>query len=92
MKFWPLWKLSMSGPWRVAVCGKPLKCVVCGGDEFRSRTFKHMDIGPQTTLGVICARCGFVHEFGALLSADLGDAVELYDYDESGAPARPSTG
>jgi hypothetical protein len=71
------------GPRRAAVYDRPLKCVVCGGEEFWDREVKlnttgmeFFDLGwaNRSALGVICARCGFIHQF-------LGDAIGFYDHD-----------
>ncbi|HKS98579.1 MAG TPA: hypothetical protein VJT31_03530 [Rugosimonospora sp.] len=70
-------------PRRAAVHNKPLQCVVCGGGEFWDREVKlnstameFFDLGwaNQSAIGVICARCGFVHQF-------LGDAIGFYAND-----------
>ncbi len=68
-------------PRLVTVLDRPLHCVVCGGAEFWDREVKlnstgmeFLDLGwaNQSALGLICARCGFVHEF-------VGDAVKLWE-------------
>ncbi|HET9656770.1 MAG TPA: hypothetical protein VFP72_15565 [Kineosporiaceae bacterium] len=70
------------------VHNKPLTCVVCGFAEFWNREVKLnstglelLDLGwaNQSALGLICARCGYVHEF-------VGDAVTLWKR-ERGYPA-----
>jgi predicted nucleic-acid-binding Zn-ribbon protein len=67
----------------VTVRGREFTCLVCGGREFGTREIKlnttgmeFFDLGwaNRSSLGVICAACGYVHEF-------LGDAVELWAVD-----------
>lgn len=67
-------------PRLATVLDQPLRCIVCGGEEFWDREVKLnstgmeiLDLGwaNQSALGLICARCGYVHEF-------VGDAVRLW--------------
>jgi len=71
-------------PRRATVLDQPLRCSICGFDEFWDREIKLnstgmelLDLGwaNQSALGLICARCGFVHEF-------VGDAVALWKVDQ----------
>jgi predicted nucleic-acid-binding Zn-ribbon protein len=75
-------------PRLVTVFDRPLLCLVCGAGEFWDREVKlnssameFLDLGwaNQSALGLICARCGYVHEF-------VGDTVSLWDRDH-GYPA-----
>lgn len=75
-------------PRLVTVHGRALRCLVCGGDEFWDREVKLNSSGMeffnlawanQSALGVLCASCGYVHEF-------VGDAVSLWER-EGGYPA-----
>jgi hypothetical protein len=70
------------------VNGQILRCLVCQGGLFSSRTIKLntgvmelLDLAwaNRTSLGVICDNCGYVHEF-------VGDTVRMLD-PETGAPA-----
>jgi len=75
---------SKREPRLVTVQDRPLRCLVCGTDEFWDREVKLNSTGMelfdlgwanQSALGLICANCGFVHEF-------LGDAVRLWKRDQ----------
>jgi hypothetical protein len=77
-------------PGLATVRGRPLQCVVCGGREFWDREVKLNSTGMellglgwanQSALGLICAMCGYVHEF-------IGNAVQLWQ-PQHGAPAQP---
>jgi hypothetical protein len=79
---------SKRQPRLVTVHDRPLRCLVCGADEFWDREVKLNSTGLElfdlgwanrSALGLICATCGFVHEF-------LGDAVSLWKRDH-GHPA-----
>ncbi len=70
-------------PRLAAVHDRPLSCIVCGADRFWDREIKLnstgmelLDLGwaNQSALGLVCAGCGFVHEF-------VGKAVTLWDGD-----------
>jgi predicted nucleic-acid-binding Zn-ribbon protein len=59
------------------------RCLVCGNRHFRDRpiklnttasTFLGLDWANRSSLGLVCCRCGYVHEF-------LGDQVGLWDED-----------
>ena len=65
------------------VHGRAMRCLVCGGREFWDREVKLNSTGMeffnlawanQSALGLVCAGCGYVHEF-------VGDAVALWDPD-----------
>jgi hypothetical protein len=71
-------------PVLVTVHNRPLRCVVCGTGEFWDREVKLnstgmelLDLGwaNQSALGLLCANCGFVHQF-------VGDAVNLWKRDQ----------
>lgn len=58
---------------------REIRCLVCGGDRFLQRTVKlntsgmeFLDLGwaNQSSLGLICISCGYLHEF-------VGDYVTL---------------
>jgi len=70
-------------PVLATVAGRPLRCLVCGGPEFWHREVKLNSTGMelfdlgwanQSALGLLCATCGYVHEF-------TGKAVELWKRD-----------
>jgi hypothetical protein len=70
-------------PSLATVRGRALRCLVCGGGGFWSRTIKlntsgmeFLDLGwaNASALGLICAECGYVHEFA-------GKAVQLWKAD-----------
>ena len=73
----------------ISVTGAKLcRCLVCGGGEFWDREvmlnssgmeFFNMAWANQSALGLLCATCGYVHEF-------VGDEVALWDR-EAGYPA-----
>ncbi|GAA3536300.1 hypothetical protein GCM10022234_36390 [Aeromicrobium panaciterrae] len=59
---------------KVIVLDKPLVCNVCGNDEFLQReikmqttgmTFFDLDFLNESSDGVVCNRCGYVHMFAA---------------------------
>ncbi|MEU6264105.1 hypothetical protein [Saccharopolyspora shandongensis] len=67
-------------PKLATVLGKAFRCLVCGWREFWSREVKLNSTGAemfgfawanQSALGLICDRCGYVHEFA-------GRRPELY--------------
>lgn len=71
---------SKRRPALATVFDTPFTCRVCAHDEFWHREIKLnstgmelLDLGWANTsaLGLICAHCGFVHEF-------VGDAVQLW--------------
>jgi hypothetical protein len=56
----------------VSIFDQPLTCVICGNDQFWYRELKmntsgmellNMSWANQSSSGVICAACGYVHEF-----------------------------
>ena len=60
---------------------KALHCVVCGSTQFWDREIKlnttgmeflGMEWANSSALGLVCASCGYVHEF-------VGDAVQMYE-------------
>lgn len=70
-------------PSLVTVHNRPLRCLVCGHETFWDRDVKLnstgmelLDLGwaNRSALGLICASCGYVHEF-------VGDAVALWKLD-----------
>jgi len=70
-----------AGPRLATVHNRPLLCLVCGGGEFWDREVKLNSSGMefmglawanQSALGLLCATCGYVHEF-------VGDSVILLD-------------
>jgi predicted nucleic-acid-binding Zn-ribbon protein len=74
-----------SRPSAVTVYGKALNCLVCGGTQFWDRELKMNSTGMElldlgwanaSSLGLICVRCGYVHEF-------VGDAVELWEVQDA---------
>lgn len=59
-------------PLSIEIRGKPLKCLVCGHDEFHTRdaqlntagmSFLNLDWINPTGRCYICARCGYIHWF-----------------------------
>jgi predicted nucleic-acid-binding Zn-ribbon protein len=59
---------------KVIVLEKPLVCYVCGNDNFLQReikmqttglTFFDLDFLNESSDGVVCNRCGYVHMFAA---------------------------
>ena len=59
-------------PISVEVQGRPLKCLVCGHDEFwkneaqlntAGRSFLNLEWTSPTGHCYICARCGYIHWF-----------------------------
>jgi predicted nucleic-acid-binding Zn-ribbon protein len=67
----------MSMTVNAAFDGKPIHCQVCAGDAFLTREIKMNTTGMefmnvafanQSALGLICTKCGYIHEFmGELL-------------------------
>jgi len=75
-------------PTLATVRGQALTCVVCRGRTFWNREIKlnttgmeFLDLGwaNESAVGLVCASCGYVHEF-------LGGMVELWKAD-GGYPA-----
>jgi len=80
-------------PTLATVRGRPFKCLVCGCHEFWNREIKlnstameFFDLGwaNQSALGLLCAACGYVHEFA-------GGAIELWARD-GGYPSANASG
>ncbi len=72
---------SQRRPKLARIHGRELHCLVCGGREFFDREVKLNSSGMEffglawanrSALGLLCASCGYVHEF-------VGDAVILLD-------------
>jgi predicted nucleic-acid-binding Zn-ribbon protein len=72
---------SRPKPVTAAVHDKPIACLVCGGGEFWTREIKLNTTGMelfdlawanQSALGLVCASCGYVHEF-------VGDNVQMWE-------------
>ncbi len=70
-------------PRLATVHNRPLRCLVCGCGEFWDREVKLNSSGMeflnlawanQSALGLLCANCGYVHEF-------VGNAVQLWNRD-----------
>ncbi len=70
------------------VRGRAMRCLVCAGPGFWKREIKLNSTGAeflglawanQSALGLVCADCGYVHEF-------VGREVELWD-SKRGYPA-----
>lgn len=70
-------------PRLVTINRGPLRCLICAHQEFFDREVKLnstamelFDLGwaNQSVLGLICAGCGYVHQFA-------GDGPELWDRD-----------
>jgi len=61
--------MSTRTPGRMEVAGRPLTCVVCGGDTFTSRTVTLITSGVANSGlnkradAVTCAGCGYIHQF-----------------------------
>jgi hypothetical protein len=81
--------LRKAVPRLATVNNRPLLCLVCGGGEFWDREVKLNSSGMeflnlawanQSALGLLCANCGYVHEF-------VGNAVQLWIRD-GGYPTR----
>ncbi|MBI4674890.1 MAG: DNA-binding protein [Chloroflexi bacterium] len=62
-------------PQQVEVLGKPLRCHVCGGQEFWQRqaqlntslaTFFNLDWANPSATCAVCAHCGYIHWFAPL--------------------------
>lgn len=71
---------SQRTPVTATVHDTPLECVICKGTLFWDREIKLntsgmelLDLGwaNQSALGLVCAVCGYVHEF-------VGDAVQMW--------------
>ena len=65
--------------------GRPIACLICGTEHFLQLEIKLnttgmelLDLGwaNQSATGLICVRCGYVHEFA-------GSAIELWELPES---------
>lgn len=74
-------KDARSVPSLVTVHGRAFTCLVCDCDQFTAREVLMNTPGMElfdlawankSSLGVICAGCGYLHEF-------LGDAVQFWD-------------
>ncbi|PKW17392.1 hypothetical protein [Saccharopolyspora spinosa] len=81
--------LFRSTPKLATVLGRAFRCLVCGCSEFWDREVKlntsaaeFFDLAwaNRSALGLICARCGYVHEFAGR------DKPELWKLDK-GYPA-----
>jgi predicted nucleic-acid-binding Zn-ribbon protein len=68
-------------PSLATVCGRAMRCLVCANREFWSRETKLNSTGAeflglawanQSALALICASCGYVHEFA-------GEKPKLWD-------------
>jgi predicted nucleic-acid-binding Zn-ribbon protein len=68
-------------PVTASVGDQPIQCLICAGDQFWDREIKLNTTGMelfdmawanQSALGLVCASCGYVHEF-------VGDAVQMWD-------------
>ncbi|MFB9569881.1 hypothetical protein [Saccharopolyspora hordei] len=60
------------GPKLATVLGKAFRCLVCGGALFHRREVKLNSTGAElfnlawanaSATGLVCAECGYVHEF-----------------------------
>jgi|HubBroStandDraft_6_1064221.scaffolds.fasta_scaffold21135_4 predicted nucleic-acid-binding Zn-ribbon protein len=58
----------------------PVRCLICGGEEFWDRSvqlntsgleFLGIEWANAAATGLICTECGYVHEFA-------GNAIQLY--------------
>jgi hypothetical protein len=76
---------SKPRPVTATIADRPLACLVCGSGQFWNQEVKLnttgmelLDLGwaNQSALGLICASCGFVHEFA-------GKAVQLWKVPKS---------
>lgn len=65
--------------------GKPIACLICGGEHFMPREIKLNTTGLElfdlgwanaSATGLVCIACGYVHEF-------VGDAVQLWTLEQS---------
>jgi predicted nucleic-acid-binding Zn-ribbon protein len=63
------------------VADRPVRCLICGGEEFWDRSvqlntsgleFLGMEWANAAATGLICTECGYVHEFA-------GNAIQLYN-------------
>jgi len=72
---------SREKPVTATIGDKRITCLVCGGNEFWDREIKLNTTGMElfdmawankSALGLVCAACGYVHEF-------LGDAVQMLE-------------
>jgi len=72
---------SRAKPVTARVGDKPIVCLVCGANQFWDREIKLNTTGMElfdmawanaSALGLVCASCGYVHEF-------MGDAVQMFD-------------
>ncbi len=72
---------SRAKPVTATIGDKTVSCLMCGHNEFWSREIKLNTTGMelfdvawanQSALGLVCATCGYVHEF-------VGDAVRMWE-------------
>lgn len=70
-------------PVTAMVGDRPIQCLVCGGEQFWDRAvqlntsgmeFLGIEWANASATGLICADCGYVHEF-------VGKALQLYKSD-----------
>jgi len=70
---------SRARPVTATIGDKAISCLICGGGEFWDREIKLNTTGMElldlawanrSALGLVCAGCGYVHEF-------VGDAVQM---------------
>ena len=66
-------------PVTAMVGDRPLRCLICGGEEFWDRSmqlntsgmeFLGIESANASATGLICADCGYIHEFA-------GNAIQL---------------
>lgn len=59
-------------PQSYEIAGRPLRCVVCGHDQFRQRSaqlntagasFLGLDWANQSAWCFVCEQCGYIHWF-----------------------------
>jgi predicted nucleic-acid-binding Zn-ribbon protein len=71
-------------PVTATVGDRTIACLVCGGGTFWDREIKLNTTGMEffdlawanaSALGLVCVRCGYVHEF-------VGDSVQLWEADQ----------
>lgn len=79
--------LFKSNPKLATVLGRAFQCLVCGGAWFWSREVKlnssaaeFFDLAwaNQSATGLICAECGYVHEFAGSNRPELWKEKEGY--------------
>ena len=72
---------SREKPVTASIGKKTITCLMCDGNEFWDREIKLNTTGMelfdmawanQSALGLVCAACGYVHEF-------VGDAVQMWE-------------